>query len=154
MRGGKDKLKGSPLKGKEKMKGGLLVRYLWTQGKDSIHDMCVVNTDAAYYQSKNTEKCLETAKKDKKKNYLDACPKQGWHLTTSVASVDGLLGFETEATLKRIDSRLKTEWKEPYSRTSGCMKSRFAITLIRSPHRCMWGSRVLSSQIGVKRLQW
>ena len=63
MRGGKDKLKGSPSKDKEYLKGGLLIRDLWTQGMETIHDMLVMNTDAASYQSKTPEKCLETAEK-------------------------------------------------------------------------------------------
>ena len=42
------------------------------QGTDSICDMHVVNTDAPSYLSKNPEKCLETAKKEKKRNYLEA----------------------------------------------------------------------------------
>ena len=40
------------------MKGYLLIRYIWTQGTDIIHDMRVANTDAASYQSKKTEMCL------------------------------------------------------------------------------------------------
>ena len=31
MRGGKEKIKGSPLKYEEELKGGLLIRYLWMQ---------------------------------------------------------------------------------------------------------------------------
>ena len=57
------------------LKGGLLIRDLWTQGTGSIHNMYVVNTDATSYQSKNYKKCLEKSKKEKKNNYLDACIK-------------------------------------------------------------------------------
>ena len=53
---GKGKLKGKPLKDKGYLKGDLLIRYLWTQGMDSIHDMRVLNNDAASYQSKSPEK--------------------------------------------------------------------------------------------------
>ena len=47
-----------PFKGWSKSGGGLLIRYLWTQGTDSIYYMRVVNTDATSYQSKNPKKCL------------------------------------------------------------------------------------------------
>ena len=70
MCGGKYKLEGSSSKDKGELKGDLLIRDLWTQGTDSIHDMCVVNTDATSYQSKNPEKCLETAKNAKKRSIL------------------------------------------------------------------------------------
>ena len=45
------------------MEGDLLIRYLYTQGTDSIHNMRVVNTDATSYQSKTPEKFLENTKK-------------------------------------------------------------------------------------------
>ena len=59
--GGKEKLKGSPSKDDGELKGDLLIRDLWKQVMDSIHNMRVVNTDATSYQSKNPEKCLETS---------------------------------------------------------------------------------------------
>ena len=52
-------------------KGDLLIRYLWTQGMDSIHEMRVTNTDSVSYQSKTPEKCLETAECEKKRKYLN-----------------------------------------------------------------------------------
>ena len=67
-----DKLKGSPSKDKEDLKGDLLINYLWTKGTDSIHDIRVVNTDPTTYQYKSPDKCLETAETVKKNNYLDA----------------------------------------------------------------------------------
>ena len=58
------------------------------QGKYSIHDMCVVNTDAVSYQSKTPEKCLETAEQEnKKKKYLHACLKNCWHFTPIMRQV-------------------------------------------------------------------
>ena len=61
--GGKERFKGSISKDKGELKGDLLIRYLWTQRVESIHDMRVVNIEAISYQSKNPEKCLETAEK-------------------------------------------------------------------------------------------
>ena len=78
-RGGKAKGKSSG-KGKEEPppdegeeKGDLLIRDIWTQGKDSIHNMHVVNTDTVSYQSKIPDKCLGTAEREKKRKYLNAC---------------------------------------------------------------------------------
>ena len=61
--GGKEKLKGSPSEDKGDLKGGLLIRDLWTQGTDIIHNMRVVNTDATSYKSKSPKKLLETTEK-------------------------------------------------------------------------------------------
>ena len=48
-------------------KEGLMIRDIWTQGTDSIHNMRVVNTDAVSYQSKTSEKCLDIVDHNKKK---------------------------------------------------------------------------------------
>ena len=83
-----------------------MIRDLWNQGTDSIQDMRVVNTDDISYQSKTPEKCLYSAEREKKKNYLNACLNMCQHYTPFVASVGGLLGVEVEVTLERIVSRL------------------------------------------------
>ena len=38
-----------------------LIRDLWQQGTNSVHNMRVVNTDAPTYQKKEPEKCLHEA---------------------------------------------------------------------------------------------
>ena len=43
---------GGTTSGRGGVEGDLLIRYLWTQGTDSIYDMHVVNTDAISYQTK------------------------------------------------------------------------------------------------------
>ena len=53
-------------------KGDLLIRDLWQQGTDSVHDMRVVNTDALSYVRKTPEKCLHEDERGKKNIYLDA----------------------------------------------------------------------------------
>ena len=65
-----------------------------------------MDTDAVSYQSKIPEKCLETAKRKKKKKYLNTCLNDCQHFTPFVASIDGLIEVEAEATLKHIVSRL------------------------------------------------
>ena len=72
MRGWKDNIKGSPKKDKGELKGGLLIRDLWMQGTDSIHNMNFVNTNATSYQCKSQNKFLKTTERAKKNKYLDA----------------------------------------------------------------------------------
>ena len=135
-------------------KGDLLIRDLWQQGTDSVHNMCVVNTDALSYIRQSPEKCLQEAERGKKKMYLEACLHQRQHFSPFVASVDGMLGVDTTATKKRISSRLATKWRQPYSKTCGYVKSRVAITLVRATHRCLRGSCVPAHQISVQRPRW
>ena len=94
--------------------------------------MRVVNTDALTHHLKEPEKCLHKAEKGKKKMYMEACLQQRRHFSPFVASVEGLLGVEATATLKRIAIRLSTKWKKSYSKTCGYVKSTIAITLVRA----------------------
>ena len=54
-------------------KGDLLIRDLWKNSTDSVHDMRVVNTDANSHLAKTPKKCLQEAERPKKKIYLEAC---------------------------------------------------------------------------------
>ena len=100
------------------------------------------------------EKCLYEAENGKKKMYLEAFLQLRRHFSPFVASVDGLLGVEATATLKRIASHLSTKWRQPYSKTCGYVKSRVSITLVRATHRCLCGSWVHSHWISMQRPQW
>ena len=135
-------------------KGNLLIRDLCQNGTDSFRDMPVVNTDDKSHMSKAPEKCLQEAERGKKWMYLEACLQQRRHFSPFVALVDGLLGVEVTATLKRLASHLATKWNQPYLKTCGYVKSRIVIALVRAIHRCIQGSRVLAHRISVQRPQW
>ena len=79
--------------------------------------MRVVNTDAKSHMNKEPEKCLQEAERGKKWMYLEACLYQRRYFYPFFASVDGLLGVEATATLKKLASHLTTKWKQPYSKT-------------------------------------
>ena len=76
---------------------------------DSIHGMRVVNMNAPSYLSETPDKYLDTAEKEKKRKYPDACLKQRRKFTPFIYSVDILLRFKAEAKLKRIYRRLATK---------------------------------------------
>ena len=116
--------------------------------------MRVVNTDYLTHRTKDPVRCLHKAERGKTRMYLEACLQQHRHIYPFVASVDGLLGVEAMATLKRLASSLSTKWKQSYSKTCGYVKSRIAITLVRATHRCILGSRVPAHRISVQRPQW
>ena len=84
MHGGKDNPKGYPYKDKGELKRDPLIRDLWVQGTNSIHDMNVMNTDATSYHSKTPKKCLETTEEEKNKKYPEACIKNCWNLAPFV----------------------------------------------------------------------
>ena len=116
--------------------------------------MRVVNTEAKSHSEKPLDKCLQESERENKRIYLEACLQQRRHYPPFVASVDGFLGVEAEATLKRIASRLTTKWRQTYSRTRGYVKSRIDTTLVWATHRFIWGSRVPAHRISVQLPQW
>ena len=62
--------------------------YLY-KGTDGIQDIHVVNTGAVSYQSKTSEKCVETDERKNKKKCLNICLNKNQHFTPFVALVDG-----------------------------------------------------------------
>ena len=116
--------------------------------------MRVVNTDSQSHLSKTPEKCFQEAERAKKKMYLEACLQQRRHFSPFVTSVDGLLGVEAGATLKRLSAYLATKWRQPYSKTCRYVKSRISITLVRATHRCIRGSMVPAHKISLQCPQW
>ena len=135
-----------PLEATEQ-KGDLLIRDLWNNGIDSVHNMRVENTDSKSHLAKTPEKCLQEAEEVKKKIYLEACLQQHQYFSPLVTSVDGLMGMEATDTLKSIAIRLATKWRKPCLRTCGYVNSRVAITLVQATHRCIQGSRVPAQKI-------
>ena len=96
-----------------------MIQDICTQGTDSIHDMRVVNTGTAFYQSKTPEKFLETNKRLKKRKYINSYLNKRRHFTPFVDLVDGLLRVEEESKIKCIAIRPTQKCKELYSRTCG-----------------------------------
>ena len=71
--GGSTYQDGAPPSESTEQKGDLLIRDLRQNGTDSVHEMRVVNTDAKSHSAKTPGKCLQEAKRGKKRMYLEAC---------------------------------------------------------------------------------
>ena len=116
--------------------------------------MRVMKTNSLTHRTKDPARFLNEAERGEKRMYLEACLQQPRHLSPFVFSMNGLLGVEVTATLKRLVSRLATKWKQYYSKTCGYTKSRISITLVRATHHCIRGSWVLAHRMSVQRPQW
>ena len=93
--------------------GDLLIRELWYNGTDSVHDISVMNTDAKSHSEKLPENYLLEAERENMRIYLEECLQQRSHFSPFFASADGFLGVEVTATLKRIASCLVIKWRQP-----------------------------------------
>jgi hypothetical protein len=84
---------------------------------------------------------LAKHEKEKKDKYVEHCLARRRHFTPLVFSVDGLRGAEAEAATKRLASRLAAKWKRTYSEVCGFVRSRLALTLVRTTSLCLRGAR-------------
>ena len=64
---------GAPPPEVTEQKGDLLIRDVWKNGTDSVHNIRVVKTDASSHSAKTPEKCIHVAERGKKRMYLEAC---------------------------------------------------------------------------------
>ena len=135
-------------------RGDMLYRNLWEVGTDCITDVRICDTDAASYRTKTPEKVLEEAEEAKKKKYLHHCLEQRRHFTPLVFSVDGLMGKEAQAFLRRLAQLLSRKWEQPYSQVCGYVRARVSIVIVRATHLCIRGSRIPADRISHHRSQW
>ena len=117
------------------------VHGFWRRGATAIFDIRVTDTDAPTYRGQDPHKVLARHEKEKKDKYVEPCLARRRHFTPLVFSVDGLRGTEADAATKRLASRLATKWKRTYSDVCGYVRSRFAITLVRTTSLCRRGAR-------------
>ena len=94
-------------------KGNLLIRDLWHNGTDSIHGMCVVKNMPSIIRRRLQRSACRRRSGRKIKKYLEAYIQQRRNFSPFVASIDGLLGVEAPANLKRIVSRLAKSGGKP-----------------------------------------
>ena len=114
----------------------------------------MANTEAMPYIKKAPEKSLTVAEREKKRNYIDSCLQQRHQFSPFVISVNDLLETQANATLHCLSVRLSTNWWQPYSTTCGYVQNRSAITMVRSTHLYIRGSRMPEILISFQWPQW
>jgi len=134
-------------------RGDLLVRGFWDRNTDCIIDVRVCDVNQPSYLARKPTSILKTAENDKKRKYLAACLEQRRHFTPFVVSCEGLFGKEASFFMKRLGKKLADKWRRPYSSTISLLRTRFAINLVRSKHRCIRGARTSLDFISQK-LDW
>ena len=96
-------------------RGDILFRNFWQNGTYSVVDVHMTDCDAPSYNSVTSIKCLAKHEQAKKKKYLQACLAQRMHFTPLVFSVDGMMGQEMEAFVKRFGKHLAIKWDTLFS---------------------------------------
>ena len=104
----------------------------------------MMDCNAPSYNNVTSDKCLAEHEQAKKKKYLQACLSQRIHFTPlvfSVDGVDGMMGREREAFMKRLGKHLAVKWDSPFSRIIDYLLTHLSIACTRATHRTLRGSR-------------
>ena len=119
----------------------MAVHGFWRRGTSTIFDIRVTDTDAPSNRKLEPRKVLARQEREQKDKYVEHCLAQRRHLSPLVFSLDGLRGAEAENATKRLASLLASKWKRAYSEVCGFVRSRLAITLVRTTTMCLRGAR-------------
>ena len=123
------------------LRGDVGVHGFWAAGTQAIFDVRVTDTDAPSQRNVDPAKILKKHERAKKAKYNDLCLARRRTFTPLVFSVDGLLGVEASAAMKRLATLLTGKWHQPYSQVAGYVRSRLSVALARSTSRCLRADR-------------
>jgi hypothetical protein len=123
------------------LRGDVAAHGFWRRGTTAIFDIRITDTNAPTYRGQDPHKVLAKQEKEKKAKYVGPCLAGRRTFTPLVFSVDGLRGTEANAASKQLASRLSAKWKRAYSDVCGFVRSRLAITLVRTTSLCLLGAR-------------
>ena len=113
----------------------------WADGRETIFDLRVTDTDAKSYLPIEVSKVLARQEKEKKGKYLNSCHEMRKDFTPMVYSVDGVAGREARSAEKRLAILLAAKWKRQYSQVVYFVRVRMQIALVRSTSLLIRGTR-------------
>jgi hypothetical protein len=128
-------------------RGDLLVRGLVTPSTDTIIDFAVTHLDSQSYLDTDALKLLHNYEKSKNRKYKSACMNQRRDFVPFITSCDGMIGPHAKKLLQRIAQELSKKWSQPFSSVTSYVYSRISLSLVRSTHMCLRGSRVPVSRM-------
>ena len=123
------------------LRGDIGVHGFWVKGKGTIFDVRVTNTDQPSQRGTAPDKVLARHEREKKDKYGEVCMERQRTFTPLVFSVDGMMGKEAQAAVKRLASLLARKWSEEYSDVCGYVRARLALALVRATGRCLRAER-------------
>ncbi len=91
-------------------RGDVGAHGFWKQGRTTIFDVQVCDTDARSYGNRKSKKVLESAARRKKDKYEGACLERRRDFTPMIYSVDGMADKHAQAAERRIAGMLAAKW--------------------------------------------
>ena len=109
-------------------RGDILLCNFWHYCTDVVVDVHMKDCNVPSYDRVAYVKCLAKHKQAKKKKNLHMCLAKWMHFTLLVFSVDGMMGQETEAFMKRLRKHLAIKSDSPFPRIIDYLLSRLSIS--------------------------
>jgi hypothetical protein len=86
-----------------------MIKGLFEKNHVCIIVVCVTDTDAPLYSTRNSFSVVQSQEKEKKKKYLQPCLEQCQIFVPFVISVDGVLGKEDQSLLLVLANPFPTQ---------------------------------------------
>ena len=134
------------------LRGDIAAHGFWSRGTTAIFDVRVTDLDNSSQRASSSKTVLARHEREKKAKYLALCIRQRKTFTPLVFSVDGLVGKECDAAIKRVSSLISQKWRRTYSQVCGFVRSRLCIALVRCASRCLRWDRTPSFK--PSRIPW
>ena len=128
----------------------LSARGVWHPQGTASFDIRVIDTDAVSYLGRKPSAVLASAETEKKTKYTAACTERNVSFTPLVTSVDGALGDEFNAFMKRLAHGLSSKWERPYARVMGWVRCRMSFAILRATNLCVRGTRTKWRSLGIE----
>ncbi len=116
----------------DRARGDNGVHGFWKQGRTTIFDIQVCDTDAKSYGNHELNIVLEIAAHRKKDKYKGVCLERRWDFTPMIYSVDGMADKHARTAEKRIAGMLAAKWTRQYSQMASFTRTRMCLAIVHS----------------------
>ncbi|KAL7474491.1 hypothetical protein ACHAW6_000464, partial [Cyclotella cf. meneghiniana] len=116
----------------DEARGDVLAHSFWNQGKGTVFDVCICDTNSRSYGNTSLSKILERQGKEKKDKYETACLDRYRDFTALVYSVDGMASKDTRTAKQCIAWLLAKKWSHTYSDMTRFIHRRMSLAVVRS----------------------
>ena len=113
-------------------RGDIGAHGFWKQGRTTIFDIQVCDTDAKSYENCKSKKVSESTTCRKKDTYKEACLERHQDFTPMIYSVHGTANKHARAAEKWIAGMLAAKWTQEYSQMAGFVQTRMCLTIVHS----------------------
>ena len=128
----------------DEAQGDVAAHGFWKCGRSTTFDIRITDTDAVSYGNQASDKILESAAKEMRRKYEEACTERRQDFTPMVYSVDGMPCKAAWAAEKRLAAILAAKWNCQYSHMASLIRTWMSFVVVRSNTLLLRGDRATS----------